>query len=745
MKKQEVVVVLGAGRSGTSLTMSLAASLGVSMSPDLVGPGENNKKGAFEDVNILRISRSILRHFHRDGAALSFLPLPDGWLDDPFVQQARASLLQIVAAETEGSRFWGFKEPVTAKLLPLWHSIFAELGIKPVYLLSLRHPEGVNASFQKAYGVPPQVSTLVWMSRYIDAVQSTGGDFEVFDYDEWFNAPLPALSRLAGCIGVDFDADSFKVEEVIDPSIRTTEPLENAGIASEAIALYRVLMAYKAGEAGLDEVRAAAAAAQACIDGFSALCYSVDTLGAKLDAAGERLEEAKGEAARFKADASAELAQRNACERQRQHLESRLERQQNQLETEQSRTADLELRLSDPISHMLARREVPRVEGRVIVGVASFPAREAVFAETIASIYAQVDHIYVYLNGYTDVPQFLRRRKITVFLSRDYMDLSANGKVFSLGEVDDCYFFTIDDDILYPGDYVQKMLACMQRYDNKVAVCVHGSVFPEKPEWYYERTALYPFQGELETDKFVTLVGSGTFAFHTSVLKARFEDFLPNVMVDLRFSILAREQGVPLVSLARPKKWLKALVQGEGLYQDFLFRRTIHTEKVVEHAPWGFDIYADMVRKSLPEQLLQLPAEDLQAGQFDVEFIEAVRGGTLPPDWSDTELYRLKLEEREFVQKPMAMYRSVQRQLEQSRKRLDVEQAQKKDMRRQRNELQKQKDQLNAQLVESKGKLEKIRRSRGFRAARLVAAAIRQPVWNMLLLPARLLKLAIKG
>ncbi len=693
MKEQKVVVVLGAGRSGTSLTMSLAASLGVSMSTDLVGPGINNQKGAFEDVRIVRISRAILRHFHRNGAALSYLPLPDGWLDDPFVKHSRAELLQIVSAQTDGSRVWGFKEPVTAKLLPLWHTIFAELNIQPIYVLSLRSPAGVNTSFYRAYGVPRHVSTLVWMSRYVDAIVGTDCNFEIFDYDEWFSAPEPALIRLAACMGVEFDEKNVKIAKIIDQSIRTTDTLEDSGAVAEAVALYRVLMAYKDGSSSRDDVLAAASAATAYMDGFAALSYSVDTLGAKLDNTVARLE-----------------SQLDRCN-------SNLERSRSFLEREESRANELSLRLIDPVGHMLARRSVPKVDGQVIAGVASFPARAALFAQAIASVYAQFDHIYVYLNGYEEIPLFLKRNKITVFQSRDYLDLSANGKVFSLGAVDDCYFFTIDDDIMYPHDYVQKMLACMQRYDNKVAVCVHGSVFPEKPEWYYERTALYPFQSELETDRFVTLIGSGTFAFHTAVLKARFEDFLPNVMVDLRFSILAKEQGVPLVSLARPKMWLRALAQGEGLYQDFLFKRTIHTDKVIEYAPWGFDIYSSIVRNILPKNLLQLSAEELRAGQYDVEFIRALHSGDVPPDWGDTELYRAKLEQREFVKKPVALYRASQRKLRATQHKHRATQS----------------------------KLKQIYSSRAFQAARFVALAVRQPVWNLPLLPARLIRLAIKG
>ena len=150
------------------------------------------------------------------------------------------------------------------------------------------------------------------------------------------------------------------------------------------------------------------------------------------------------------------------------------------------------------------------------------------------------------------------------------------------------YYFTIDDDIVYPRDYVEKMVGCLKKYKNKAAVAVHGAIFPDPIEFYYERVKGYPLRKELERDTFVSLIGSGTLAFHMDSIDLHFLDFFPLVMNDLRFSYLAREQGVPLVCIKRPEGWLQPIECGENtLWERFQRRDDVHTAHVIKYGPWN--------------------------------------------------------------------------------------------------------------------------------------------------------------
>lgn len=57
---RHVVVVLGVGRSGTSLAMQALDTLGVHTSDNMIPPNVSNPKGFFEDADIVNIHKSLL-------------------------------------------------------------------------------------------------------------------------------------------------------------------------------------------------------------------------------------------------------------------------------------------------------------------------------------------------------------------------------------------------------------------------------------------------------------------------------------------------------------------------------------------------------------------------------------------------------------------------------------------------------------------------------------------------------------
>ncbi len=616
--KRKIVVILGAGRSGTSLAANVIHQLGVRMSDQLTAASEHNQKGAWEDKEILRISRDVLRHLHRNSYKLSYLPMQDGWLNDEYVFKKRTEFIQVVRSSLEIKEgLWGFKEPVTAKLLPMWKLIFDELDLDPIYILCLRRPEQVIQSYAIAYDAPNVISENVWLSRYADAVLHTGGDFLVIDYSIWFSdgetllkkvtdkLDLPLSNRvLAGeILGKTFDASLSKATEGIADLI---SPLSGE--------FYNALLEYVP-EEGNENIMRMAKEVSDFLTAKQEVISAVDFVGKSLAMTENKLE----------------------------------------IQTEFLKKSEASLlRFTNPTEYIMEKRKCfPRYVGKKIGGVASFNKREAVFKESIESVVDQLDHIFVFLNDYRATPEYLLRENITVFHGRDYIDLSANGKVFYLDKLEDCYFFSLDDDIKYPSNYVSEMLSAMKKYNDKVAVSVHGSIFPEIVEWYYERLSLYAFQSELTEDKFVTLIGSGTFAFHTNTLRAEFKDFMPDVMVDLKFSLLAREQGVPLVCIARPKLWLKALVKGTGLFQDFVGRKTVHTDVSVANNPWGFERYSKFIGPLITKQFPELSDKIAADLKLDLAFLSGCENNTPPENWMETGLYKKKIREREIYKNPI--------------------------------------------------------------------------------------------
>ena len=92
--------------------------------------------------------------------------------------------------------------------------------------------------------------------------------------------------------------------------------------------------------------------------------------------------------------------------------------------------------------------------------LATFPPRRRLLRKTCEAILPQVDHLFVVLNGYEDIPGFLAKDpKVTAVIpDRDVKDA---GKFWFTPAPDDIVF-TIDDDIGYPSDYVARTLAHLE-------------------------------------------------------------------------------------------------------------------------------------------------------------------------------------------------------------------------------------------------------------------------------------------
>ena len=266
------------------------------------------------------------------------------------------------------------------------------------------------------------------------------------------------------------------------------------------------------------------------------------------------------------------------------------------------------------------------IEGARVACMATFPARHATLPAVVASLAPQVDRLFIYANETTEgLPPLDAWPNVTVLDSRNHAgDLSANGKIFPTRFLRDCTVFTVDDDFIYPRDYVSRYLGVFEAFGGRCCVATHGSVFPERPRWYYERCQVFSAVQALQAAQLATLAGSGTFAFRQSSLRLDPDDFLGEVMVDLKLSLAAAEQELPIWCVARPKSWLRPLTN-QGLWEQYRRRITHHTHEIRRH-DWSFARYREIALRAL---------EGLEGGGFriDPELERALGTGEPPSAW----------------------------------------------------------------------------------------------------------------
>jgi glycosyltransferase involved in cell wall biosynthesis len=230
-------------------------------------------------------------------------------------------------------------------------------------------------------------------------------------------------------------------------------------------------------------------------------------------------------------------------------------------------------------------------EGETITAsMATFPPRLPTLARVVARILPQVDLLRIHLNNFDSVPDFLRHEKIRFTRSQDQGDLRDNGKFLQAGDIPPGFHFTLDDDIVYPRNYVRYMIAKVLQYDRKAVVGVHGSVLADDFVRYHDGVSrrTWHFQKELRNDEPVHILGTGTVAYHTSTLRFDLEGVTSTGMVDLWFARAAQEQEVPMIAVARGRNYLREMMEHvEGsIYVERRRDDSNETAFVTSHAPW---------------------------------------------------------------------------------------------------------------------------------------------------------------
>ncbi len=402
-QRRSIVMVLGMHRSGTSLCSHILSMLGVDMA-DVIGVDRGSDRGHWERWEIVEFHDRILALFNRGyfGPFHDF-PLPVAWWADPRVVQIRREIVAFVEKRMSRAPF-GFKDPRTVRLMPLWHQIFLELKLAPKIVLCLRNPAQVDRSLQARDGLAPGIGEHRWLVYMMDFFRFAGAhEFCVLEYERWFDEPRANLKKLTSLLGLEWqhsEADlDLVLAEIVDPALRHDEtdrrgagqPLvrsfyelaaraaddaeARAQIDSVASQLAGYEQLYKpfrqsfedtlVAAAKLPEIEQAAAALEQAVGEREAATAAADQ---RADAAEARLAAMLSElaAADQRADAAearlaATLSELAAADQRADAAEAQLAAMLSELAAADQRAGGAEARLSDTLSELQVQKVVQKV------------------------------------------------------------------------------------------------------------------------------------------------------------------------------------------------------------------------------------------------------------------------------------------------------------------------------------------------------------------------------------------------
>lgn len=170
----------------------------------------------------------------------------------------------------------------------------------------------------------------------------------------------------------------------------------------------------------------------------------------------------------------------------------------------------------------------------------------------------RITKLVLHVNGNIIPPGLPKDSRLEVITSSvDYAD---NGKFKHMANHTG-YLLTVDDDICYPKDYVEKMLQHIEHYDRKALIGVHGAILPIGPpltrwSFYREMRRTHVFGKQHSSYGYANVIGTGTMAFHSDLGIPNFEQMDTKRMVDLHVAKWAQCSQIPMVVCPRNEGWL---------------------------------------------------------------------------------------------------------------------------------------------------------------------------------------------
>lgn len=300
MSGKRIVVVLGSGRSGTSLLMQTLHALGMEVSDDLTEASVANPIGPFEDKEIFDLQSSLILELGGHVAA----PMPDDWLQDKLVFRAMTQLEALIQNRLEKvDGLFGFKDPKTSMLIPLWVRLFNKMKLTPAYILAVRDPGSTVASFLMQYNQPAFMVELIWLVRTVEAIDNTAADCLVMHYEDWFAEPLPLAQNLLHYTGLDqsFKGDltevlAQKVKFNLNRASKDDYKIQNPYVKK----LYSALQECRGSDFDRNRLMSVVKECRQAMDGFKGWNQLAHQANKKLTDTQGRLEKANAEAAKVK-------------------------------------------------------------------------------------------------------------------------------------------------------------------------------------------------------------------------------------------------------------------------------------------------------------------------------------------------------------------------------------------------------------------------------------------------------------
>ena len=208
-----MVLVVGVGRSGTSLAMQALRRLGAVMSEQMVPPSPTNRRGALEDWDV----RDAMMALWRDLGRFEGLR-PPGWDEQPATRQAAGWLEDYLprVSQRPGEVF-ACKYPLASLFLPIWLAAAERSKVRLRVIWATRKADAVIASQQRSYRPGAQHAIVHFCQRTLYLLQDLPAETLLLPYEGWRSDPAAQLRSLARAARLPLRSPGAALHDLYDP------------------------------------------------------------------------------------------------------------------------------------------------------------------------------------------------------------------------------------------------------------------------------------------------------------------------------------------------------------------------------------------------------------------------------------------------------------------------------------------------------------------------------------------------
>lgn len=222
MTQQQLIIVAGFHRSGTSAFTRAISLTGTHVSNNNLDTDDFNKKGYWESIDLVRMQDDALAESQRSWDDLRFVPT--GWVDSPTGQRYKERLKDFLVEECADHAKTVIKDPRIGMMMNLWQRALADAGMEVLYVVPVRDPLAVMSSLARRNGFTDEKTLWLWLNHYLAIERHTRGEKRVFiDYTALLENPLSTLESIWDGLGqvapkLDDDARNA-ITDFITPSL----------------------------------------------------------------------------------------------------------------------------------------------------------------------------------------------------------------------------------------------------------------------------------------------------------------------------------------------------------------------------------------------------------------------------------------------------------------------------------------------------------------------------------------------